>query len=301
MKTASEAVRAAGYALAIVAIVAVAVPVGSAQRGSRTISLSRARSTFESMERAWRELRGLHVEPADANGEVATWDRRWAPRVARAEREAIGVCLDMLADELAAPADCGLHERTALFCNVGFTVSTRRRSIYDSIPEDEIDLPDEFDARRAIADEAARRRESDLSCEDLPDHTEIRGSTSSGWTRLDGTPLIPPSPGASVSPEGAVTEDTIAAFVERERPSLDRCWLIATRGMRAIPTVRLDVALDVGAGGAVTSVNVSGESIATLAECIQAAARRWTFPATGAERRASFPISFGDALDTRSE
>jgi hypothetical protein len=170
---------------------------GSAQRVRRPVRLvtiAQARSIFSDMERAWGELRALDVRQADANGSVAAWDRAWARRVANAERVAIDACLGLLADRLGAPADCSLRERTALLCNVGFTVATARRSIFQAAPHEADDDHDEFAARRALADEAARRRVSRITCEDLPDEHDLVRDECGRWYTHDNRPLIPGTP-----------------------------------------------------------------------------------------------------------
>jgi hypothetical protein len=272
---ASDVVRRARAAIVLVVIAALALPsLASAQRGSRTVSIARARSTFETMATARRELRSLDVQPADANGAVAAWDRRWARPIARMEREAMGACLDMLADRLGAPADCRLRETIALFCHVAYSVSMARRSIYDRIPEGDGDVPDEFEARQAIADEAARRREARLSCEDLPDHTEIRGSASSGWTRLDGTPLIPERSAPRSPLPGDALDDAAREALRAASPAFAPC-------LRSGEPVTVHIA--VAPGGSVEDVRT--ESAAGTNVCIERVVRGLAFtPRDGTTR-----------------
>lgn len=147
-------------ALGVVFLGVVAGPSGgAAQRRSPQITTSQARSYFDEMERAWRELLALDVQPADANGAVARWDRAWSVRVARAGRATRDACF-------TSSHDCGVLERDVLMCNLVGDISAARASVFTR--DDDADPHDPIAWRRAIADEAARRRAARLSCEDMP-------------------------------------------------------------------------------------------------------------------------------------
>jgi hypothetical protein len=168
--------------LLLVFIAATSGAIVSAQRGSARPSRTRARSHFDAMESAWRELRALEVQPADANGAIAAWDRAWARRVARAERDTGGACF-ALAD------DCASVEVYVLGCNMVGDVAGARASIFN--PE-AVDDHDPFAWRRAVADEAARRRAERLSCEDLPRVSwEVFQDACGRWYGTGGTPIVP--------------------------------------------------------------------------------------------------------------
>lgn len=166
----------------LVFLVVVATSVAGAQRRSARISVARSRTLFDSMDSAWRELRALDVQPADANGAVAAWDRTWERRVARADREMGGACFD-------TGSECEAVERYVLGCNMPGDVALARSGIFN--PEAD-DGHDPFAWRRAIGDEAARRRAEHLSCEDLPRVSwEVFEDACGRWYRTDRTPIVP--------------------------------------------------------------------------------------------------------------
>lgn len=249
----------------------------TAQRGSRAVTIARARALFEEMQSAWSALRALDVRPADANGAVAGWDRHWARRLARAERATSGACFE------APRTDCTRHERYVLLCNTAGDIAGARASVFRDDADD--GLVDAFEWRRAVADEAARRRAAGLSCEDLPAAAwEVMRRDDGSFTTTDGRPLVAP-PG-----EGAL--DPTSEVIERERPSLRLCWEASTRGVEAPPTISLEVAMTIDTSGTVTAVEVTGDADGGLAECIRRRIRRWPFARREVETQARFVAAF---------
>jgi hypothetical protein len=103
-----------------------------------------------------------------------------------------------------------------------------------------------------------------------------------------------PEDGASGSTRGQreLTADQIRSVITRERPAVNRCWESELRRLGQAATVRLDVDLTIGGSGTVTSVTTRGQSVGTLADCIERNVRRWRFPPTSGVTQTSFPLVF---------
>jgi predicted Zn finger-like uncharacterized protein len=97
--------------------------------------------------------------------------------------------------------------------------------------------------------------------------------------------------GGAASGEG-LTSEQIRTVVTREQRTLQSCWELAIRGLRDVPTVRMDVDVTIGASGTVTSAHARGMGIGNLAECLERNVRRWRFPPSGDSSQASFPVVF---------
>lgn len=89
-----------------------------------------------------------------------------------------------------------------------------------------------------------------------------------------------------------LTADQIRSVITRERPAVNRCWESELRRIGQAATVRLDVDLTIGGSGTVTSVTTRGQSVGTLADCIERNVRRWRFPPTSGVTQTSFPLVF---------
>jgi hypothetical protein len=100
------------------------------------------------------------------------------------------------------------------------------------------------------------------------------------------------STGGSTRGQQELTADQIRAVITRERPAVNRCWESELRRLGQAATVRLDVDLTIGGSGTVTSVTTRGQSVGTLADCIERNVRRWRFPPVSGSTQTSFPLVF---------
>jgi len=101
----------------------------------------------------------------------------------------------------------------------------------------------------------------------------------------------PSAAGGNGSGRG-LTQQQLSSVVSRNRPSLQRCYETAIRGMGEPPSVRLDVDVTVGLSGTVTRVSARGRDVGGLRACVEAAVRRWRFPISGAASAVAFPVVF---------
>jgi predicted Zn finger-like uncharacterized protein len=104
--------------------------------------------------------------------------------------------------------------------------------------------------------------------------------------------LVDEAEGPARSGQSELTADQIRGVITRERPALNRCWESELRRLGQAATVRLDVDLSIGGSGTVTSVTTRGQSVGTLAECIERNVRRWRFPPVSGSTQTSFPLVF---------
>lgn len=74
--------------------------------------------------------------------------------------------------------------------------------------------------------------------------------------------------------------------------SVQRCYNTAIRGANNPPDARVDVTVNIGASGTVTSVSTSGTRLGSLTSCIERAVRRWRFPPSSGGARTRFPLVF---------
>jgi hypothetical protein len=86
--------------------------------------------------------------------------------------------------------------------------------------------------------------------------------------------------------------DQIRTVVAREQRGLQACWEVAIRGLRTVPTTRMDVDVTIGQSGSVTQATARGVGVGNLSECLERNVRRWRFPASGDTSRTSFPVVF---------
>lgn len=86
--------------------------------------------------------------------------------------------------------------------------------------------------------------------------------------------------------------DQIRTVVAREQRGLQACWEVAIRGLRTVPTTRMDVDVTIGQSGSVTQATARGVSVGNLSDCLERNVRRWRFPASGDTSRTSFPVVF---------
>ncbi|MBN8616843.1 MAG: AgmX/PglI C-terminal domain-containing protein, partial [Deltaproteobacteria bacterium] len=100
------------------------------------------------------------------------------------------------------------------------------------------------------------------------------------------------SSGGNTRGQQELTADQIRAVITRERPAVNRCWESELRRLGQAATVRLDVDLTIGGSGTVTSVTTRGQSVGTLADCIERNVRRWRFPPVNGSTQTSFPLVF---------
>ncbi len=100
------------------------------------------------------------------------------------------------------------------------------------------------------------------------------------------------------APLDGLTSGQISHVITRERAGLQRCWETAIRGLRTVPTVRMDIDLTIGAAGTVTDANARGPSVDTLADCIERSVRRWRFPRSIGTSGTTFPVVFSGTSDT---
>jgi hypothetical protein len=87
--------------------------------------------------------------------------------------------------------------------------------------------------------------------------------------------------------------DQIRNVVAREQRTLQNCWEVAVRGMREVPTVRIDVEVTIGPSGTVTSAHARGPGLGNLPECIERTVLRWRFPQADGPTQTRFPVVFG--------
>ena len=128
-----------------------------------------ARSTFTTVVEAATALAALEPQPADANGSLRAWDRRWRRRLRQfSVRSAHTRCA-------FAPDSCAEREECALAPGlVAFQVISARDAMLGDLHQHSVFVAAEtLAARRLVADEAARRRRAGLSCEDLPSSLDI--------------------------------------------------------------------------------------------------------------------------------
>ncbi|AKF08280.1 GYF domain-containing protein [Sandaracinus amylolyticus] len=84
----------------------------------------------------------------------------------------------------------------------------------------------------------------------------------------------------------------VRAVVSREQRGLQSCWELAIRGMRDVPTTRMDVDITIGGSGTVTQATARGVGVGNLSDCIERNVRRWRFPSSGGSTQMSFPVVF---------
>ena len=81
-------------------------------------------------------------------------------------------------------------------------------------------------------------------------------------------------------------------MINRNKKQLQRCYETAARGAGTDDTVRLDVSITVAPTGGVSSVQLSGNGLPGMAECIERSVRGWRFPSSGEPVTTRFPLLF---------
>lgn len=124
-----------------------------AQRESRPTAPAKARAVFKKMKLAAEELRAIEVTPADENGQIRVWDRKWKTKLERLDAQTRYDLFDNA---------CLQCETRALLHDLRITIELARNSIYDRIGGDgdwmwdcDPDMPycsyPNFEVREAVA------------------------------------------------------------------------------------------------------------------------------------------------------
>lgn len=162
------------------------VAIGGVPARSHAQGAVRARSTFATVLDAADDLARIEPQPADANGELRRWDRRWRASLDRLLRRPPVRAQCIAARECAAREACELvawmggaaadvlHARAGMLRDPNDWLGGGPR---EGIAE----MAHALALRRLVADEAARRRRARLSCEDLP----MREQYASEWRSSD--------------------------------------------------------------------------------------------------------------------
>jgi predicted Zn finger-like uncharacterized protein len=114
------------------------------------------------------------------------------------------------------------------------------------------------------------------------------GDSPTGSTTPSTGSTPTPSVG-STAPQNELTQAAVQQVVSRNMASIKQCHERATRGMPMVSAMRINVTVNVGSSGVVTRAIAVGDSLPGLNACIEAAVKRWHFPAGGDAR---FPIVF---------
>jgi predicted Zn finger-like uncharacterized protein len=110
-------------------------------------------------------------------------------------------------------------------------------------------------------------------------------STSTGAHAGSTTTSTPTAP----APSSGLDSAAVTQVVNQNMAALKQCHERATRGMSMVSAMRINVSVTVGASGVVTRALAVGDSPPGLNVCIEAAVKRWHFPAGGEAR---FPVVF---------
>jgi hypothetical protein len=89
-----------------------------------------------------------------------------------------------------------------------------------------------------------------------------------------------------------LTAEQLSKVVSSGKRELQRCYEAALRANPSDETIRLDIEINVGMSGKVTSVKTSGHSLGQMGTCIERTIRMWSFPAAGEVTRTTFPVVF---------
>lgn len=90
----------------------------------------------------------------------------------------------------------------------------------------------------------------------------------------------------------SLTEAQLSRVVGRGIAGLRRCYEVATRGRRNVPTIRVDVHVDISPSGRVSRVRTRGQGVGNMKSCIESSVRRWVFPRSGGASETNFPLVF---------
>lgn len=89
-----------------------------------------------------------------------------------------------------------------------------------------------------------------------------------------------------------LTAEQLSRVVSRGKRELQRCYEAALRANPSDETIRLDIEINVGMSGKVTSVKTKGQPLGQMGTCIERTIRMWSFPAAGEVTRTTFPVVF---------
>jgi DNA-directed RNA polymerase subunit RPC12/RpoP len=101
----------------------------------------------------------------------------------------------------------------------------------------------------------------------------------------------PPAAGGNRK-EGQLGADQLRPVVQRGQKNLQRCYESALRGAGADSTIRLDVHLTVSPNGNATNVQVKGQGLPGMNECISRTIKMWRFPNATESSELAFPLLF---------
>jgi len=91
---------------------------------------------------------------------------------------------------------------------------------------------------------------------------------------------------------GSLTAAELSSVVNRNKKQLQRCYETAARGAGSDDTVRLDVSITIAPSGGVSAVQLGGQGLPGMNECIERTVRTWRFPSAGEVSGTRFPLLF---------
>ena len=91
---------------------------------------------------------------------------------------------------------------------------------------------------------------------------------------------------------GSLGADQLRSVVQRGQKNLQRCYESALRGAGTDSTIRLDVHLTVSPNGNATNVQVKGQGLPGMNECISRTIKMWRFPNATEASELAFPLLF---------
>lgn len=165
-KSNPRAGRARTIAAVLLLGVVAAGGVAEARRPGIRLSRTQARAVFEEVLEAAVALQRTDAQPADANGQIRAWDRKWRARLERLQTDALSYRFE--------PEGCESHELESLTRGLASDMLSVRGSVYceyctESYRDCLVAFGSNAACRDATAIEAHRREMAGLSCEDLPD------------------------------------------------------------------------------------------------------------------------------------
>jgi predicted Zn finger-like uncharacterized protein len=91
---------------------------------------------------------------------------------------------------------------------------------------------------------------------------------------------------------GSLTASELSSVVNRNKKQLQRCYETALRGSGSDDTVRLDVSITIAPSGGISAVQLAGNGLPGMNECIERTVRTWRFPSAGEATPMHFPLLF---------
>jgi hypothetical protein len=101
-----------------------------------------------------------------------------------------------------------------------------------------------------------------------------------------------PSGSAPARGGGSLTASELSSVVNRNKKQLQRCYETALRGGGSDDTVRLDVSITIAPSGGVSAVQLGGQGLPGMNDCIQRTVKSWRFPSAGEASATRFPLLF---------